>query len=130
VRVILGGVSELRGTVELSNGSPAAGARVTLTGQPDPGCAGESCVVFADATGRFAFVNVPARTFSVTAVDAVSTFLKGAVGGTLNPGEVKQGLRIVLTPSFAVSGRVVLPDGTVVPRAVAELTGTGNFQLY
>ena len=35
VRVLLGGVSEIHGTVERSGGAPASGVRVELTGQPD-----------------------------------------------------------------------------------------------
>jgi len=129
VRVVMGGVSEVRGTVERSNGAMAAGVRVELTGQPDPGCTGESCVVFTDGDGVFRFVDVPARTFSVNAVDPVNPAFKGAAGGALNPGQVTQ-LRIVLAPAFALSGRTMFPGSRVAAGIVADLVLAADRHLY
>ena len=49
-------------------------------GSPASGCDGPCTQGVKPADGTFAFVNVPARTFTVSAVDAVSG-LKGAAGG-------------------------------------------------
>lgn len=120
VVVVLTGVSEVRGTVERANGTPAPGVRVALVGLPESACEGRSCVVFSDAAGAFTFVDVPASMFTVTATDPLNTLLNGSAGGALNPGEVKQ-VRIVLTPTFVVSGRALLSADTPAAHIVAQL---------
>ena len=129
VRVMLGGVGEIHGTV-VRGTTPAADVRVELTGQPDPGCAGDACVVFTDRNGAFAFVNVPASSFTVTAVDPDAPLFKGSAGGPLNPGEVKTGVLVKLAPSFAVSGRVLLPGDRPLAGALAELIVDNSLSIF
>jgi hypothetical protein len=119
VTVVLAGLREVSGTAYFADGRVAPRVEVTLEGQPESGCAGRFCVTFAAADGNFSFVDVPARTFTVTARDPV-TNLKGAVGGALNPGE-RRVVRIVLEPTGRMTGRVLLPNGNPAQGIVADL---------
>src|SRR5258705_524442 len=65
-----------------------------LSAQPETGCAGP-CLGYASGAGTFAFVDLPARSFTLVASDPVSG-LKGSVGGVLNPGERKT-VRVVFS---------------------------------
>ena len=78
------------------------------------------CSAFTDGAGRFAFADVPARTYTITARDPVSS-LAGATGGTLVPGQTAD-VRVVLEPSALVTGRVVLSDGRPAAGAAIEVT--------
>ncbi len=113
VLLTLVGVTTISGEVVQGDGRPAAGAQVTLRGEPASGCADagsiDICTGFADGNGRFTFINVPARTFILTAVDPV-TGLKGVASGSVNPGQPFD-VRIALEPTAPVSGRVVQPGG-------------------
>ncbi len=122
VSLTLVGVSEIRGTVEFSNGTPARNVRLTLSGIPSSGCPALICTAFADDSGAFTFLNIPARTFWIGALDPVSG-LRGSVSGTLNPGDQKT-VRIVLQATGSVSGRVLFANGTPAPQITVELVET------
>jgi hypothetical protein len=132
VTVTLLGLGAVEGTVvEVVNGvrTPAAYASVRLYGQPGSGCPGP-CLQSADTNGRFHFVDVPARTFTVAASNGVGQAQRqGSVGGVLNPGETKSGLEVVLEPAVSLGGRVLLSTGTPAAGIVAELT-TGGTKLF
>jgi hypothetical protein len=131
VTVTLLGLGVVEGTVfEVVNNvrTPAGSARVLLYGQPGSGCAGP-CVQNADTDGRFRFVNVPARTFTVAASGLGQTPRQGSVGGVLNAGETKSGLEVVLEPAVSFSGRVLVSAGSPAAGVVAELTTAGT-KLY
>ena len=125
VDVRLVGLTIVSGVVLNANGSPATSAVVRLDGSPATGCVGSesgvgTCVQGVLPTdGTFSFVDVPAKTFTVSAADAV-TGLKGAVGGILNPGEHKT-VTIVLEPTGSVSGKVFTAAGKPAQGIVAEL---------
>lgn len=121
VTLQLVGVSAFSGVVVRGDGSPAPNVSVTLIGQPSSGCP-LFCTTFTGSDGAFAFINVPARTFTMLATDAVSG-LKGSISGTLNPGDLKV-VRIVLQPTTAVSGRVLSAAGAPAPRITVALIGT------
>ncbi|MEQ1870490.1 MAG: carboxypeptidase regulatory-like domain-containing protein, partial [Vicinamibacterales bacterium] len=112
VLLTLTGVSEVTGTVEFANGAPAANVEVTLSGSPSSGCQEASvrtCTVFANASGAFSFINVPARTFTVSARDPIGG-LRGSVSGALTPGD-HEVVRVVLEPTGRLSGRTVFLNG-------------------
>ncbi len=142
VSLILGGTATVTGTVVLADGvTPAPFANVFLTGVPFAGCeaaqpvacsAGPTgqpsrtcaelsqrggCLNAADASGRFAFARISARSFSVVAETTDGRL--GQVGGPLNPNQSLD-LRVVLSDSSRVSGRVLSATGTPVALAVAE----------
>ncbi len=122
VTIPLLALSTIEGTVfETINSTrvPAANATVRLSGQPGSGCPG-SCQQSTDANGRFRFVNVPARTFTVSASNL--TGQQGSVGDQINPGETRTGLEIVLAPAVAMSGRAILGDGTPAGGVVVDLS--------
>jgi len=127
VNVALAGLAGVTGQVVRANGSPAPNVSLRFTGQPASGCPG-GCTAGTDENGRFSFLNVPARTFTVVATDALSG-LRGAVGDTLDPGEVKD-VRIVLAAAGAVTGRVLLSDSTPAQGVVAELTKPDGGKLF
>ena len=114
------GLTSISGTVIRTDGTPVTSALVTLDGRPATGCEGPCMQGVNPANGTFSFVDVPARTFTVSAQDAV-TGLKGAAGGTVNPGEQKT-VTIVLEPTGRVSGRVLRAAGQPAHGIVAELT--------
>ena len=119
VTVVMVGLSTISGTVFRGDGvTPAGGARLSLVASPNAGCGLEQCALDAAGDGTFTFINVPARTFTLTASDAVSGF-KGVVGDLLNPGEAKQ-VRIVLEPTGSIQGRVLAASGPA-GGVVAEL---------
>ena len=64
-------------------------------------------------------MDVPARTFTVRATDAVTGF-KGIVGDTLNPGETKT-VQIVLEPTGSLRARVLFQSGGPAQGVVADL---------
>src|SRR5258708_16238700 len=103
------GVAEIGGVVIRSGGSRAVTALVKHDGSPATGCDGTCTVGVNPADGTFAFLDVPARTFTIRAQDPV-TGLKGSVGGTLNPGEHKV-VTVVLEPTGTVSARVLRASG-------------------
>ncbi|MGC4081205.1 MAG: Ig-like domain-containing protein [Vicinamibacterales bacterium] len=131
VTIVLSGLARVTGTVVQGNGTPAANVQVTLSASPSSGCAGD-CEQSTGAAGDFAFIGVPGRTFTVTAVDTLSG-LKGVAGGSLNPGEQKV-LQIVLEPTTTMSGRVLTAAGIPAHGAVAELIvnpgGADERRLY
>ncbi len=129
VTVTLMGLSIVKGTVyEIVNSArvPAANATVRLYGQPGSGCSG-ACQKGTEPDGTFTFVNVPARTFTVTASNLAGQ--RGSVGDVLNPGETKVGLEIVLEPSVSLQGRVLLANGSPAAGIVAEFS-RGSSKLY
>ena len=125
VSVTLMGLSSVSGHVyELVNSvlTPAAYASVLLYGQPGSGCPG-ACQQSTDAVGAFTFTNIPARTFTVTASLGGQ---KGSVGDTLNPGETKTGVQIILAPAVSLTGKVRLANGSPAMGIVADLTSGGT----
>jgi protocatechuate 3,4-dioxygenase beta subunit len=141
VNIVMVGVATVSGIVVKNDDTPAIGVKVSLTGQPSSGCAGP-CQIFTGTDGRFIFHDIPARTFTLNAIDPIIN-LKGAAGGTLNPGEEKN-LRIVLEPSASLSGKVLfsngfpagsmslelkLTQGTNTRFFYMETTPEGNFQF-
>ena len=123
VAVTMVGVSQIRGTVVKADGTPAANAELMLSASPATGCV-NACFAFTDPQGAFSFVDVPARTFTVRATDAVTGF-KGVVGDTLNPGETKT-VQIVLEPTGSVRARVLFQGGDPAPGVVADLFVNGK----
>jgi hypothetical protein len=123
VTVIMNGLAKITGQVVKADGSPAGNVQVSLKAYPTSGCTDE-CSQSADGAGNFTFLNIPGRTFTVTAADPF-TGLKGVAGGSLNPGEQKT-LRIVLEPTTTVSGRVLTSAGTPANGAVAEMIVNPN----
>src|SRR6185503_5110650 len=106
------GVSQISGSVVFADNRIAPNVAVTLAGSPSSGCPGGPCTVFTDANGDFSFVNLPARTFTVTAADPVSG-LRGVIAGALNPGDHPV-VRVVLEPTASVTGRALFSNGTPV----------------
>ncbi|HPW20488.1 MAG TPA: Ig-like domain-containing protein [Vicinamibacterales bacterium] len=128
VQVTLVGLGAVQGRVfEIVNSvkTPAAYASVLLYGQPGSGCAGP-CHQSTDADGAFSFVNVPARTFTVAASKEGQ---RGSVGDTLNAGETKTGLEVILAPAVSFTGRVRLANGLPAIGIVADLA-RGTSHLY
>ena len=120
VVIALVGLSRVSGVVVDGNGNPLPRpVNVQLTGSPATGCAGD-CFGATDASGNFSFVNLAARTFTITATDPV-TGLRGSIGDQITPGANRTGLRIVLEPAGSVDGTVTFPDGSPAPNIVAEL---------
>lgn len=117
VTVVMSGLARITGQVVRADNSSAGSVQVSLKAYPTSGCAAD-CTQSTDGSGGFTFVNIPGRTFTVTAVD--TTGLKGVAGGSLNPGEQKT-LRIVLEPTTTVTGRVMTSSGQPAHGAVAEL---------
>jgi hypothetical protein len=132
VDVAMVGLTQITGTVIRVDGSPVTSAIVKLDGSPATGCDGPCTQGVKPANGTFAFVDVPARTFTVSAQDPISG-LKGAVGGTVNPGEQKT-VTVVLEATGSVGGRVLRAAGQPASGVVAELIlgpGTpGERRLY
>ena len=131
VTVVMSGLARVTGQVVRADGSPAANVQVALTAYPTSGCAKE-CNQSTDGSGGFTFINIPGRTFTVTATDT-ATGLKGVAGGSLNPGEQKT-VHIVLGPATTVTGRVMTSSGQPAHGAVAELildpNGAAERRLY
>ena len=113
------GLTRISGTVIRADGTPVTSAIVKLDGSPASGCDGPCTQGVKPSDGTFSFVDVPARTFTVSAVDAVSG-LKGAAGGTVNPGEQKT-VTVVLEADGRVGGRVLRAAGQPAQGVVAEL---------
>ncbi len=119
VTIVLGGLRQVSGTVyAFDTNQPVPNVEVVLSGLPSSGCS-NGCTTFTDAGGQFSFVDVPAETFTVTARNPLNG-LKGATGGSLNPGEHKI-VRVVLQATASVSGRVLFANGQPAPRIIAEL---------
>ncbi len=126
VPITLVGLSTVNGAVVRASGAAAAGVQVVLTGSPASGCDGP-CTAFTDGAGNFTFPQVAATTFTVSAQDPVSG-QRGAVGDTINPGEVKT-VRIALEPAAALRGHVLSANGLPARGIVAELV-KGNSHLF
>ena len=110
----LGQTSAVSGAVVTPEGGPVAGARVFL----EPGMAGDLLHTEADASGAFRFEG------AFSGETGVFAFAEGrAFGGqhlNLALGEEVGGLRIVLDPAAAVSGKVLDEKGA--PLAGARIT--------
>lgn len=110
----LGQTSVVSGTVVTPEGGPVAGARVFV----EPGLAGDLLSAEADASGAFRFEG------AFSGETGVFAFAEGrAFGGqhlNLALGEEVGGLRIVLDPPAAVSGKVT--DEKNAPLAGARIT--------
>ncbi len=119
VIIRLAGVGTISGTVEWQDGSPAAGAQVTLHTHP-AACEQEPCTVFADADGKFSYSQVPAGAYRVEADDPVTDVPSSAVSGMLLPA-TDEPVRLVLVPSYALTGAVRFSDGRPAPGVVARL---------
>lgn len=124
----LGGLRQVSGTVVLNdaNNTPVAGAEVVLA-DPRLRCDGPCGVQFTGSDGTFSFVEVGIDTFVVLA-NHPTLPLKGAVSGSLLPGESKQ-VWIVLEESASVGGRALFKDGRPASGVEAELvllTPDGN----
>jgi hypothetical protein len=114
--------------VEYANGTPAVGAEVLLEGLPLTGCTpqgqpSQPCSAFADGDGRFRFVDQALTSFTLTATDPVNTLLKGVAGGSVNPGQTLD-VRVVLSPTAPLSGRVRRASGDPAAGVVAEVVST------
>ena len=119
VDVSMVGLTVISGTVIHADGAPATSAVVRLEGSPSSGCVDACTQGVRPSDATFSFVDVPARTFTVSATDAV-TGLKGAVGGTVNPGEHRS-VTVVLQPTGTVGGRVLRAAGQPAHGIIAEL---------
>ena len=120
MRVVLAGISQITGTV-MFNGSPVAGASVSLLGVPSVKRDG-----FADANGHFSFPDVSARSFTITASAPPSFTTRGVVSDRFNPGESKE-VQIVLEPTGSLSGRVLLESsGNPAVGVTAEVVIAGK----
>lgn len=110
----LGQTSVVSGTVVTPEGGPVAGAQVFV----EPGLAGDLLPAEADASGAFRFEG------AFSGETGVFAFAEGrAFGGqhlNLALGEEVGGLRIVLDPPAAVSGKVT--DEKNTPLAGARIT--------
>ena len=126
VAITLVGLATIEGTVVDAGGSPARQADVSLFGQPGSGCPGP-CQQATDAMGRFRFVDVPARTFTVVAADPLSG-LRGSVGDVVGPGETRT-VQVRLEPGARVTGRVLLSSGAAGKGVVVELS-RGSARLF
>ena len=122
VGVTLGGVAPLAVEVLSAAGAPASSALVAVTstggtaGRSGPGASTLNGAT--DGSGRVAFTAVAPGDFTVL---ATSGLLAGAVTGTIaGPGQ-GVGVTVRLSPSGALSGRVLLPGGTT-PAAQAIVT--------
>ncbi len=124
--ITLVGLATIEGTVVDAAGSPAPQVDVSLYGQPGSGCPGP-CQQATDALGRFRFVDVPARTFTVVASDPLSG-LRGSVGDVVDPGETRT-VQVRLEPGARVTGRVLLSSGAEGKGAVVELA-RGGMRLF
>ncbi|MEQ1871485.1 MAG: carboxypeptidase regulatory-like domain-containing protein, partial [Vicinamibacterales bacterium] len=125
VTLVLVGLKQVSGSVVFANNQPAPNVRVLLHGIPSSGCNTiGGCIAFTDANGAFAFLDVPANTYDLTATDPVSG-LSGIVTGALNPGDHPV-VRMVLQATSSVSGRVLLASGLPAARVTAELVQTGT----
>jgi len=126
VTVTMAGLSRIDGHVQHSDGSPAPNVQLQLQGYPTAGCAtfNGSCTGFTNANGDFSFINLPARSFTVSATEAI-TGLRGAVGDTVDPGATKS-VTIVLQPSGSLTGRALLQNGSPASGIVAELIVGGR----
>jgi hypothetical protein len=118
----LTGVGQVSGTVEFADGRLGANVSVSLFGQPSSGCTTGACTIFTDGSGHFEFINVPARTFTVTAVDPVGG-LRGAAAGALNPGG-HEVIRVVLEPTASVTGRVLFSNQSPAAGITVDLVST------
>ncbi len=123
VTVVMVGLSQITGQVVRSDNTPAGNVQVKLEGSPGTGCTGP-CVRFADSNGRFSFIDVPARSFTVTAVDVVSGF-KGVAGDSLNPGETRD-VRVVLEPTGSLRGRVLRQNLNPAAGVTLDLATAGR----
>ena len=119
VDVAMVGLTVISGTVIRADGTPATSAVVRLEGSPSSGCVDACTQGVRPTDAAFSFVDVPARTFTVSATDAV-TGLRGAVGGTVNPGE-HNSVTVVLQPTGTVGGRVLRAAGPPAHGIIAEL---------
>ncbi|MCU0255404.1 MAG: Ig-like domain-containing protein, partial [Vicinamibacterales bacterium] len=126
VAITLVGLATIEGTVVDAGGSPAARVDVALYGSPGSGCPGP-CQQATDALGRFRFVDVPARTFTVVATDPLSG-LRGSVGDVVGPGETRT-VQVRLQPGARVTGRVLLSSGAAGKGVVVELS-RGSMRLF
>jgi hypothetical protein len=108
VTVTMIGLTQITGIVRHGDQSPASGVQVRLLGIPSSGCEG-ACVVTTGSSGTFTFSDVPARSFTITARDVLSS-LNGVVGGALVTGESKS-VEIVLENTFSLRGRALTESG-------------------
>ncbi len=116
-------VSQVSGSVVFANGQAAPNVEVTLSGQPSSGCGTLSCTAFTSGAGTFAFVDVPARSYTITARDPVSG-LRGAAAGELTGGS-SANVRVVLEPTGRVSGRVRFGNGQAAAGVTVDLVRGG-----
>lgn len=100
VSVVLSGLGTISGHVEWQDGTAAANVQVEL---------GTIGTRFADQNGDFEFADVPAGRYTLEAKDPTKPDLSGSAGLVLAPGEVAQ-VRLVMQPTFNLSGRVLFSD--------------------
>ncbi len=122
VVVVLQGLSRVTGTV-LQNGVPARDITVSLDAQPASGCRG-TCQTATDQNGRFAFENLAAKRFTVTAIVPNSN-LKGSASDEITPGDTRD-VTVVIEPAASLTGLVTRQGGTPAPQILVELNGNGR----
>ena len=122
VIVVLQGLSRVTGTV-LQNGSPARDITVQLVASPAGGCRG-TCQTTTDINGRFAFENLAADRFTVTAIVPNSS-LRGSASDVITPGDTRD-VTVVIEPAASLAGLVTRQGGTPAPQIVVELNGNGR----
>ncbi|RLB69949.1 MAG: hypothetical protein DRH04_04385, partial [Deltaproteobacteria bacterium] len=124
--IILAGTGTITGNVEWQDGSPARGVELNLFSNPIPACPPACkgcppvCTAFADENGTFQFINIPAGTITIEAINPVNPDISGTNGSILAPGDTAD-IRIVLEPVGTVTGIVHYGDNLPASGIVAKL---------
>lgn len=121
--------SALAGRVRLDSGAPVSGADVTVENASASGYLA-SCV--SDPDGAFVLAGVPAGPLTLAA-NAPQLGVTKTVEVRLLPGEVREGIEIVLRTPLVLAGRVVdeqgVPIGDHALQGFVE-TEPGKHELY
>jgi len=114
------------GTVTNSvTGEPILRAHVALRGPA--GRNGQNFAVLSDADGKFTMTPVPPGTY--TLVGERIGFLSFGIGGvTVAAGDLKTDFKLKLTPTGAVSGRVLDSQGEPVQGAIVRVESSAGSQ--
>lgn len=114
------------GSVADEHGRPLAGIQVNGLAAPSAGKDGPASGATTDSTGRFRLGGLPAGRLRIGAVKA--GFVEARADLDALPGEVREGVELVLRTGEALGGRVWLPDGK--PAAGARLAIEGESSPY
>ncbi len=127
-------VARIEGVVRRTDGTPAAGVRITLDARvPQVALEGSSRGATADATGRFVLQNVPPGDYRLSARSAPPAPARPGEGTPAPPspllwaqtdlvvaGQDVQRVGLTLAPAAAVAGRLTFSGSTTT--APADLT--------